>query len=253
MIVDVMDQRSDERKGEARSGGSSDAESFDPKVDVRIDAKIDYRVDAASDSAGDSVPGPDFDPMTDPMAPPREPCECWCMHCERTFMSNEMWFQRVVGAKDSFPGFWMCPTPNCSGAGFSFDIFPTDPNHPSNEGWHFCEEDDYDEEEFEEEEIEALIEGDAADRDKEWDAEEPRYKELDELAGEDDDISGEEWKYGLEPGAQRPGSWSDAARAEWEEEQRKYDQPDERPRVLDWSNMPERGGGDSINEDDIPF
>src|SRR5688572_28776794 len=88
------------------------------------------------------------DPNDDPMGPPKEPCECWCLHCHRTFMSSEMWFQRVIGAKDGFPGFWMCPTPNCGGAGFTMDIFPTDPAHPANEGWHDCDDD---EEEFDEE------------------------------------------------------------------------------------------------------
>src|SRR5690242_19867896 len=75
----------------------------------------------------------------DPMAPPAEPCECFCLHCRRVFMSNEMWFQRVIGDKRGFQGFWMCPTPNCDGAGYQFDIFPTDPNHPDNEGW--CDDD----------------------------------------------------------------------------------------------------------------
>jgi hypothetical protein len=71
----------------------------------------------------------------DQMAPPTEPCECYCLHCGRTFMSDQIWFQRVVGDKAGFEGFWMCPTPNCSGAGFTFDIFPTDPDHPENAGW----------------------------------------------------------------------------------------------------------------------
>src|SRR5687768_9723414 len=62
----------------------------------------------------------------DQMAPPMEPCECYCLHCGRTFMSDGIWFQRVIGSKDGFEGFWMCPTPNCDGAGFTFDIFPTD-------------------------------------------------------------------------------------------------------------------------------
>ena len=38
----------------------------------------------------------------------------------------------------------MCPTPNCGGAGFTFDIFPTDPTHPANEGWHSSDDDDED-------------------------------------------------------------------------------------------------------------
>jgi hypothetical protein len=184
-----------------------------------------------------------FDPRDDPMAPPREPCECYCLHCQRTFMSDEMWFQRVVGDRNGFEGFWMCPTPNCDGAGFTFDIFPTDPDHPANEGWCSCDDED-DEEEYEQE---------VAEEPAEYDPQEPKYAQLDELLGdEDDDIEGEEWKYGLEPGEQLPArddGWS-AGRREWEEQQKRYDMPDERPRILDWSNRDER---EMINEDDIPF
>ena len=186
-----------------------------------------------------------FDPMDDPMAPPREACECWCLHCRRTFVSSEMWFQRVIGARDGFTGFWMCPTHNCSGAGFGFDIYPTDPAHPANEGWIDDDDEDYtDDEEFDDV-------GEPLAEIPEWDPEEAKYKELDEEMIEDDDISGEEWKYGLEPGAEPPApAWSDNARREWEEEQKRYDAPDERPRELDWTNRPER---DQINDDDIPF
>ncbi len=49
-------------------------------------------------------------------------------------MSDEIWFQRVIGDKNGFEGFWLCPTPNCGGVG-TLDIFPTDPNHPANAGW----------------------------------------------------------------------------------------------------------------------
>ena len=148
-----------------------------------------------------------------------------------------MWFQRVVGAKDGFPGFWMCPTPNCDGAGFTFDIFPTDPDHPANEGWVW---DDDDEEEFDDE------------QDGDWDPDEAKYKELGEAYGEeDDDIEGEEWKYGLQPGEAPPQpQWSEQARKEWEQEQKKYDEPDRRPRELDWSNRPDPPQGSC---DDIPF
>src|SRR5215470_13282471 len=90
----------------------------------------------------------------DPMAPPEIPCQCYCLHCGRVFMSDQMWFQRVVGDKHGFDGFWMCPTPNCSGAGFTFDIFPTDPTHPANAGWV---DDDYDEaEEIDSADVELL-------------------------------------------------------------------------------------------------
>jgi hypothetical protein len=206
------------------------------------------------EGAAASSSSSDFDPRTDPMAPPEQPCECYCLHCGRTFMSDQMWFQRVINAKDGFPGFWMCPTPNCDGAGFCFDIFPTDPDHPANEGWHEGDddEDDYYDPEFD-------FEDDATEESAEWDPDEPKYKQLDEeLGDDDDDIEGEEWKYGLEPG-QRPAGpeWSDKARREWEEEQKKYEGPDERPRVLDWSDRedpyPRAEDGAQFNDDDIPF
>jgi hypothetical protein len=184
------------------------------------------------------------DPRRDPMAPPDEPCECWCLHCRRTFMSDQIWFQRVINDPDGFPGFWMCPTPNCGGAGFTFDIFPTDPNHPANEGWST----DDDEEQEDYEEVFEVVN----DPDAEWDPEESEYQ-----GGEDDeDMEGEEWKYGLQPG-ERPEAdprWDEARRA-WEEEQRKYDEPDQRPRELDWSDRPSRRlpADQEFREDDIPF
>ena len=219
---------------------------------------------------GDDDPDDDRD---DPMGPPREPCECWCMHCRRTFMSNEMWFQRVIGDPQGFRGFWMCPTPNCSGAGFTFDIFPTDPDHPANEGWYGDggEDDeayDEDEEDPDLEDPEGIFAGEhgpgggEADEAAEWDPNESHWKELDETLGDaddDDDIEGEEWKHGLAPGERppprAPASWSEEARQEWEAEQRSYDEPDRRPRELDWSDRPPRPKpkpGD-LTEDDIPF
>src|SRR5687768_4783580 len=143
--------------------------------------------------------------VRDQMAPPREPCECYCLHCERVFMSDAIWFQRVIGDPDGFDGFWMCPTPNCSGAGFTFDIFPTDPDHPANEGWHYDDDDEEedgegagDEEgEFDESEF---AEGEAGEGDEtaaEWDPDESKWKALDEELGDpdDDDVEGDEWKH----------------------------------------------------------
>lgn len=178
------------------------------------------------------------DPERDPMAPPAVPCECWCLHCRRVFMSSEMWFQRVINDPRGFEGFWMCPTPNCDGKGFAFDIYPTDPAHPANEGWDFTD-DEYDEEE---------------DEPGEWDPQETRYAEMDETWGdneEDDDLEGEEWKYGLEPGERPPApDWQEDVEREWKEEQRRYDEPDERPRVVDWSDREDRY---DFSDDDIPF
>ena len=136
-------------------------------------------------------------------APPPVPVECFCMHCHRTFMSDQMWLQKAVNGGEGFDGFWMCPTPNCSGAGFTFDIFPTDPGHPANDGWFNDEEEDeetrasrdwnWEEEEFSEEMIED------GETESEWDPEETQYKMLDEMSADDDDMEGEEWKHGIEP------------------------------------------------------
>jgi hypothetical protein len=178
----------------------------------------------------------------DQFSPPMEPCECYCLHCNRVFMSDEIWFQRVIGDKNGFEGFWMCPTPNCGGAGFTFDIFPTDPNHPANAEWHSFDDDECDEE-FEDPEM-ANLEQD----EPEWDPEERLYKSMDAA---DSDIEGEEWKFGLSPGDRLPQA-GNSPEAAWEEDERRYDEPDQRPRELDWSNRNDREGG-SFNEDDIPF
>lgn len=70
--------------------------------------------------------------MPDPrdiFGPPEEPTECFCMHCGRIFMSDLMVPVDVDGERH-----WMCPVPGCGAMGFSFDIFPTDTNHPDS-GW----------------------------------------------------------------------------------------------------------------------
>jgi hypothetical protein len=224
--------------------------------------------DGVDDDPRDRWDADDERRQHDQMAPPKEPCECYCLHCQRTFTSDQMWFQRVVGDKSGFDGFWMCPTNNCSGAGFTFDIFPTDPDHPANAGWIDDEgDDDYDPEE--DEDIEAFDPDDVGNGEEvqgDYDPAESKYKQLDtEMGDADNDISeGDEWKLGLAPGEEVPPQmyWSEGARKEWEAEQADYDAPDRRPRELDWSNRtdrPERGnrgefGDDAeFKEDDIPF
>jgi hypothetical protein len=189
----------------------------------------------------------------DPMGPPKDACECWCLHCRRVFMSNEMWFQRVIGDPTGFKGYWMCPTANCDGKGFTFDIFPTDPEHPANDGWV---DDDGDEDADYDPEMDLL---DAEDEsESEYDPDESRWKQLDEELGEydEDDLEGEEWKHGLEPG-ERPAepAWAEQARLEREEEERKYDQPDERPREIEYRDSTDRAprGQTPFPDDDIPF
>lgn len=171
-----------------------------------------------------------------------------------------MWFQRVIGDPHGFAGFWMCPTANCSGAGFSFDIFPTDPDHPSNAGWHY-DDDQYDPdlEDIFDDEFEDDM---AVANDAEWDPDETKWKELDEeLAGfeDDEDLEGEEWKQGLAPGERPPEpDWMEDAGLWREEDERRYDEPDRRPRELDWSDREDhraqrRRGQGPFGDDDIPF
>lgn len=205
---------------------------------------------------GPAEPPDDPSSRRDPMAPPQEPCECFCLHCRRVFMSDQMWFQKVINSKDGFDGFWMCPTPNCGGAGFTFDIFPTDPDHPANEGWHSFEDDDEEGEdegervEWDEEDL--LDEGDEAEQ--EYDPEEPAYKAMENWADDEDDdaLEGEEWKLGLAPG-ERPKVEPPPPGVEprnWAEQEALYDAPDRRPREVDWSDRPE---SEKLGEDDIPF
>jgi hypothetical protein len=221
-------------------------------------------VDAAAAAGApgrDEPPQPRAEPLDprderlhdDPFGPPKTPCECYCLHCQRTFMSSEIWFQRIKNAQPGkLDGFWMCPTPNCDGKGFTFDIFPTDPDHPANEGWSYDDEDeDYDDDADDEEwdqEFDAAAS--AEELHAEYDPNETKWKQLDEELGDedDDDIEGEEWKYGLQPGDILPEpEWLSAGRREREEEERRYDQPDERPREIEWEY------GEGFNEDDIPF
>lgn len=167
------------------------------------------------------------------------------MHCRRVFMSDQIWLQRVINDPGGFEGFWKCPTPNCDGAGFTFDIHPTDPDHPANIGWCYDDgdEDDYHEDDF----------GDGGDASEEWDPDEAEYHALDEAYG-DDDIEGEEWKYGLQPGERPPEpEWVEQARREREEDEARYDQPDERPRMIDWRDRDDRRDMPAFNDDDIPF
>jgi hypothetical protein len=205
------------------------------------------------DPGGEEDPFPREDRVDpkDMMSPPKVPCECYCLHCQRTFMSDGIWLQRVINARDGFDGFWMCPTPNCGGAGFTFDIFPTDPAHPANAGWHYCDDDDDEDAELEVDEHGDVIEPTG---EREYDPDESKYKALDEQLGDVDDdiIEGDEWKLaGREPAARPPESDSQRqARLEWEAEQKRYDAPDERPRILDWKDRDEPPG---MSDEDIPF
>jgi hypothetical protein len=190
---------------------------------------------------------PDGPPGNDCFAPPATPCECWCLHCQRVFPSDEIWFQRIIRNGQPDDGFWMCPTPNCGGAGFTFDLFPTDPDHPANAGWVSCDE-------YDDETVEA---GDDDDESTEYDPAETKYKELDDELGDptDDIEAGDEWKLlGAAPDGESFAAAEEAGRLAWEAEQRKYDAPDERPREIHSDDPPiNRPPSGKWSDDDIPF
>src|SRR5262245_7048102 len=84
-----------------------DRSSVAPRPDLpevrRIDDDIEeLPFEATDDSARN---GSSADARKDQFAPPDEPCECYCLHCQRTFMSDQMWFQRVIGDPKGFEGF----------------------------------------------------------------------------------------------------------------------------------------------------
>jgi hypothetical protein len=211
---------------------------------------------------------PRVDP-TDLFSPPQEPCECYCLHCGRTFSSDGIWLQRYRQPPRDSKGFWMCPTPNCDGRGFTLDIFPTDPHHPCNANGLY----DDDDEEFADDlgacEREALreellaeglsIDEDPIDQDDlfpedpaDYDPDEPQYKAMDEGIGLDD-TEGEEWKHGLLPGDypldfMAEDDFPPRDLRDDPHDDPRFDQPDRRPREIDYTEPDPR-----CSEDDLPF
>ena len=193
-------------------------------------------------------------------SPPAEPCQCWCMHCHRTFSSSRIWLQREIPRRgDPHPtgGFWMCPTHNCDGAGFGFDLFPTDPAHPANEGWTY--DDDEPDDEFldtdDDNESDAEKKPEPESAAAAYDPAEPGYAAMDALDPDD----GDQWKLTeADRDAARvrtaAAEAAEAAAAEQEaEESRRYDAPDERPRVIDHSNEIYVAPPRFVGDDDMPF
>ena len=101
--------------------------------------------------------------LNDPFRPPRAPVEVHCLHCNREYESYLIWWDESEGDEE-VRGFWRCPTPGCTGAGFGVDIFPTDPDYRGEDGELMWCDDEYEEEEDEEdwEDIESIT-GDSAD------------------------------------------------------------------------------------------
>src|SRR4051794_39879082 len=98
-----------------RSSIAPDGDS--PRGHDPIDDDIPFDDDDPDEGPSQRWDADDERRRADCFAPPKDPVECYCLHCQRTFMSDQMWFQRIVGrGKGEMDGFWMCPTNNCGGA-----------------------------------------------------------------------------------------------------------------------------------------
>jgi len=84
-------------------------------------------------------------PEDDPMGPPRMPVEVYCIHCGNVYMSDRIQWQPDSESFDG--GTWVCPIDGCDGAGFCFDIYPTDPDIARQFGVEYFDEEE-DEEGF---------------------------------------------------------------------------------------------------------
>ncbi|HWP39915.1 MAG TPA: hypothetical protein VNL70_03235 [Tepidisphaeraceae bacterium] len=52
----------------------------------------------------------------------------FCLHCRRNYDSSLI--RWVVDRDYPSGGYWACPTEGCDGKGFTFDIWPADPQWP---------------------------------------------------------------------------------------------------------------------------
>lgn len=89
-----------------------------------------------------------LDPAGDPFGPPAISTNVYCLHCQQEYDSYRIEW-RIKTCRDGKPhGFWSCPIPNCDGAGFGFDIFPTDREWTFEDGEKiWCSGDEYEEDE----------------------------------------------------------------------------------------------------------
>jgi hypothetical protein len=92
------------------------------------------------------------DPQSDPFRPPEIPTEVSCLHCGKVYESYLIEWRVEAGPDGAQHGFWCCPTPGCSGAGFGFDILPTDHEYQDERGGWVHDDEDFDEEDLDEQE-----------------------------------------------------------------------------------------------------
>lgn len=83
--------------------------------------------------------------------PPEIPTQICCMQCGEIYESYLIQWRDGEGPP-GLSGAWCCPTPGCSGVGFLFDIWPTDPEWRDEYGDRVCFFDDDDDDEFDDEE-----------------------------------------------------------------------------------------------------
>jgi hypothetical protein len=89
---------------------------------------------------------PDLDDRwSDPFHPPRDSVEVGCLHCGQTYQSDEIVWRLRESHDGLIRGYWVCPVEGCGGAGFGFDIFPTDPHYRDERGgWVMDDENEAD-------------------------------------------------------------------------------------------------------------
>lgn len=84
--------------------------------------------------------------------PPSVPTEVWCLHCGKSYDSYLIEWREESSSAGRIDGRWVCPMPGCGGAGFGFDIYPTDPDYIDPDGRDITAWDDDDEDdEFDDE------------------------------------------------------------------------------------------------------
>lgn len=85
------------------------------------------------------------DRYDDPFRPPEIPTMVGCLHCGEQYDSYLIEWREMRDTDGHAHGFWCCPTPGCDGAGFGFDILPTDPFYRDEHGGWVHDDDDADE------------------------------------------------------------------------------------------------------------
>lgn len=76
----------------------------------------------------------DDDRGDDSLGPPAIPTLVGCLHCQEEYESYLIERRKEPDADGVLRWWWCCPTPGCTGRGFTIDIFPVDPDWTDEEG-----------------------------------------------------------------------------------------------------------------------